>query len=236
VVWQEPNIDGVARIWARRIFGHTLGYVMPVSAETISGTPISGDADAPSVAFSTLGQAEVAYRQAAGPGSPLPGPRIFLNTLPDGESLKASGTQFLGASVADSFVPGGSGAVVGPPSVDIDAHREIRLVYDANGKPRVVQGNGTGLTGALSLGSPFSTGDILPASVMNPAGGGVSAWPSTEPGGEPAVALREDFPDGAMQTGLVSGGAGGSWPFSRVHSGTRRSWPRRPPRRQPSLS
>jgi PKD domain len=209
VVWQEPDIDGVARIWARRIFGHTLGYVMPVSASSIAGGPISGDADAPSVAFSALGQAEVAYRQAAGPGSPLLGPRIFLNTLPDGESLKASGTEFLGASVADSAVSGGAGAVIGPPSVDIDAHREIRLVYDAAGTPRVVQGSGAGLTGAFSLGPPYSASDLPSVSVMNPAGGGISAWPSSERGGDPAVALREDFPNGAVQTGLVSGGAGG---------------------------
>lgn len=207
VVWQEPDIDGVARIWARRVFGHTLGYVMPVSATTLAGAPISTDADAPSVAFSPLGQAEVAYRQAAGPGSPLPGPRVFVNMLPDGESLKASGIQFLGASIADQGVP--AGATIGPPSVDIDTHREIRLVYDAGGTPRVVQGDGAGLTGAASLGPSYSAVDLPAVSVMNPAGGGVSAWPSTERSGNPAVAVREDFPDGAVQTGLVSGGAGG---------------------------
>ena len=44
---------------------------------------------------------------------------------------------------------------------------------------------------------------------MNPAGGGVSAWPSADSAGHPAVAVREDFPDGAVQTALVGGGAGG---------------------------
>ena len=100
VVWQEPEINGVARIWARRLFGSGLDYVLPVSATSLAGAPIDDDADAPSVAISRLGQAEVAYRQPVGPGSPLPGPRIFLNTLPDGES--ANGAEFLGASVVDS--------------------------------------------------------------------------------------------------------------------------------------
>src|SRR6202023_2294822 len=100
VVWQEPDIEGTARIWARRIFGSSIDYVLPVSAPGYSN-----DADAPSVAISRLGQAEVAYRQLTGPGSPLPGPRIFLNTLPDGES--ANGSQFLGASIVDSAVSGG---------------------------------------------------------------------------------------------------------------------------------
>src|SRR5581483_3622174 len=100
VAWQEPEIGGVARIWARRIFGRTLDYVLPVSAESLGGSPIGDDADAPSVAVSQLGEAAVAYRQAAGPGSPLPGPRIFLNMLPNGEST--SGAEFQGAAVADA--------------------------------------------------------------------------------------------------------------------------------------
>jgi hypothetical protein len=208
VVWQEPEIEGVARIWARRLFGTTLNYVLPVSATSFAGAPIGLDADAPSVALSRLGQAEVAYRQAAGPGSPLPGPRIFLNTLPDGESAKASGTEFLGASVADSDVADGTAATIGPPSVDIDEKRDIRLLYDSNGTPRVVEGGDRGLTGTLSLGPPFVGAELAAASVMNPAGGGVSAWPSAI-GEDPAVAVREDFPDGAVQTALVSGGAGG---------------------------
>ncbi len=74
------------------------------SRHDLHGRPIDDDADAPSVAISKLGQAVVAYRQSAGPGSPLPGPRIFLNTLPDGES--SSGAEFLGASIADNQVGG----------------------------------------------------------------------------------------------------------------------------------
>jgi hypothetical protein len=206
VVWQEPDIDGVARIWARRLFGRGLEYVLPVSAASLGGAPIGDDADGPSVAISRLGQAEVAYRQGVSPGSPLPGPRIFLNTLPDGES--ASGAQFSGAGVVDSAVSGGFGASIGPPSLDIDEKQDLRLLYDANGTPRVIEGNGRGLSGALSLGSPFAGPEPLSASVMNPAGGGVSAWSSADAHGA-AVAAREDFPGGAVQTALLRGGAGG---------------------------
>jgi hypothetical protein len=208
VVWQEPNVEThVAQIWARRLFGSTLDYVMPVSAETFDGAPIGQDADAPSVAVSWLGQADVAYRQAVGPGSPLPGPRIFLNILPNGESK--SGAEFAGASIADSAVSGGEQASIGAPSIDIDEKEDLRLLYDANGTPRVIEGDDKGLTGALSLGPPFAGSEISAASVMNPQGGGVSAWPSANPQGDPAVAVREDFPSGAVQTALVSGGAGG---------------------------
>jgi hypothetical protein len=207
VVWQEPEISGVARIWARRLFGANLDYVLPVSATSLDGAPLEGEADAPAVAISVLGQAEVAYRQGAGPNSPLPGPRVFLNTLPDGES--ENGALFTGARVADTGVPGGAAAKIGPPSIDVDEQRELRLVYDDNGSPRVIEGNDKGLLSAVSLGPSFSGTEAPAASVMNPAGGGVSAWVSSEPNGTPAVAVREDFPDGAVQTGLVGGGAGG---------------------------
>jgi hypothetical protein len=208
VVWQEPDVDGVARIWARRLFGSTLDYVMPVSAQEISGHKIEQDADASSVAISRLGQAEVAYRQSYGAGSPLLGPRILLNTLPDGEST--TGAEFEGAEVVDNAVSGGSAASVGPPSIDIDDKRDLRLLYDSNGTPRVIQGNDLGLTGPLALDRPpFAGADPFAASVMNPAGGGVSAWPSADALGNEAVAVREDFPSGAMQTALLSGGAGG---------------------------
>jgi hypothetical protein len=208
VVWQEPDITGVARIWARRIFGSTLDYVMPVSASSYDNAPIQQDADAPAVSISRLGEAEVAYRQVAGPGSPLPGPRIFLNTLSDGEAL--SGAEFEGAKIVDSDVSGGQSATVGPPSIDNDEKQDLRLLYDANGTPRVIEGTDVGLTAALSLGPPFAGSEPFAASVMNQAGGGISAWPSTNSEGHEAVAVREDFPGGGVQTGLLSGGAGGT--------------------------
>ena len=213
VVWQEPDVEGVARIWARRLFGSTLDYVMPASAAELSGHPIAQDADAPSISISRLGQAEVAYRQTYRASSPLPGPRILLNTLPDGES--SSGAEFEGAKVIDNAVPGGGSASVGPPSVDLDEKRDVRLLYDANGAPRVMQVSDLGVVSTLALSTPpFAGPEPFAASVMNPAGGGVSAWPSADARGHEAVAVREDFPSGAMQTALLSGGAGG--PVSEV--------------------
>jgi hypothetical protein len=213
VVWQEPEISGVARIFARRVFGASLDYVMPVSASSFAGTPINEDAEAPALAFSRLGEAAVAYRQGAAASSPLPGPRVFLNILPNGEA--SSGAEFQGASVADNAVSGGKSASIGRPSIDVDEKEALRLLYDSNGTPRVVEGTDVGLSGTVSLGPPFvgsrlePTNELSSASVMNPEGGGVSAWPSADPQGAPAVAVREDFPSGAVQTGLVGGGAGG---------------------------
>ena len=213
VVWQEPEASRTARIWARRIFGQSLDYVMPVTATSSGGAPIAVDADAPAVAITKLGQAEVAYRQPWSPGSPLPGPRIFLNTLSDGES--EAGTEFLGAEVADNAVPGGHLATIGRPSLDVDERRETRLLYDANGAPRVIERSDKGVLSASTLGTSFAgsllgpANELASAAVINPEGGGVSAWPSTDALGRAGVGVREDFPNGAVQTALLSGGAGG---------------------------
>jgi hypothetical protein len=213
VAWQEPEASGVARIWARRIFGQSLNYVMPVTATSYAGSPISNDADAPAVAITRLGQAELAYRQPYATGSPLPGPRIFLNTLSDGES--EAGTEFQGATIADPVVPGGHAATIGRPSLDVDDRRETRLLYDDNGEPRVVLRSDKGELSQSTLGTPF-TGSLLgaatelaPAAVVNPEGGGFAAWPSSDKQGRAGVGVREDFPNGAVQTALLSGGAGG---------------------------
>lgn len=207
VVWQEPDINGVARIWARRFFGSTLDYVLPVSASSLNGKPVGLDADAPGVAISRLGQAEVAYRQAGGPGSPLPSARILLNILPDGES--ADGSQFQGAAVVDSAAAARAGGSIGEPCISLEEKDEVRLLYDAGGEPRVVVGEQLGLVGALSLGSPFAGAETSCAIATNPSGGAVAAWPSADGAGHPGVSVREDFPSGAVQTGLVFGGAGG---------------------------
>ncbi|HEX4437377.1 MAG TPA: PKD domain-containing protein [Solirubrobacteraceae bacterium] len=213
VVWQEPEASGVARIWARRVFGQTLSYVMPVTATAVGGTPINNDADAPSVAITKLGQAEVAYRQPWTVGSPLAGPRIFLNTLSDGESER--GAEFSGAISVDPTLAGGHTASVGRPSVDANERREARVLYDGNGQPRVIERSDKGELAVSALGTPFSgslfgAADALAsAAVVTPEGGGVMAWPSSDPQGRPGVGVREDFPSGAVQTALLSGGAGG---------------------------
>lgn len=213
VVWQEPEASGVARIWARRIFGQTLNYVMPVTATAVGATPINNDADAPSVAITKLGQAEVAYRQPWTVGSPLAGPRIFINTLSDGES--EGGAEFSGALVADPNLPGGRTASVGRPSIDANERRETRVLYDGDGQPRVIERSDKGELAVSELGSPFSGSQLgaadalASAAVVNPEGGGVMAWPSSDSQGRPGIGVREDFPSGAVQTALVSGGAGG---------------------------
>src|SRR6185437_5640730 len=99
VAWQEPDDDFVDRIWARRIFGLTLGIPLIVSPQAYGGAPLHGPADAFTLDETGFGEAAVALRQEPAPGSPLQGPHVFVNTIPEAFSNNAS--QFGGARVAD---------------------------------------------------------------------------------------------------------------------------------------
>ena len=140
---------------------------MPVSATTLQRGPDQRPTRTlRASAFSRLGQAEVAYRQPGGPGSPLPGPRIFLNILPDGES--ANGAEFEGARVLDPGLGGGAAAVVGPPSIDIDEQQGMRLLYDANGTPRVIEGAGSATSPASRSGRRSRAPNRSPSASWTP--------------------------------------------------------------------
>lgn len=193
VVWQEPEIDGVARIWARRLFGSSKGNVLAVSPTTIAGKPVDVDADAPTVALSPYGQAEVAFRLAGGVGSPLGSASILLNTLPMPVTEEVS--SFTGPTVLDSA------ATLGPPSVAVESHNKYRLAYTAGRATRLLSGdeNGAGqptVLGGANAEAAFTT--------IDPEGGGSTVWSSVDSAGLPVVEVREDFPGGLWQTGYLS--------------------------------
>lgn len=199
VVWQEPEINGVARIWARRLFGTTLGSVLAVSPSSIAGVPVTVDADAPAVALGENGQAAVAFRLQGGAGSPLGSPHVLVSTL--SEPLAEQVSSFSAA------VPLDGAGTLGPPSVAIDSYGQFRVAYTASGAARLVAGvessSGvpTGEGPPRALGS--ASGESAFASIA-PDGGGTTAWPAVARNGLPAVAVHEDFPGGSSQNAYLS--------------------------------
>lgn len=194
VVWQEPAIDGVAQIWARRLAGTTKGNVLEVSPSSIAGKPVTAEAEAPALALSEYGEAKVAFRLAGGPGSPLGSPHVMLNTLtlPVVEEVSS----FTGAVALDGA------ASIGVPSVAIDAAGEYRLAYTAAGASRLIAGKETANGPPATLGGAGRGEQAL--TTIDPGGGGVSAWPATDAAGRPVVEAHQDFPGGAAQTADLS--------------------------------
>jgi hypothetical protein len=201
VAWQEPEANGIARIWARRIFGTTLGLVLPASPATYGGAPVTADATALGLSVSAFGEAEVLSTVAGGPDSSPTTPLIFANTLPG--TTAPSGAQFLGATRV-----GVAAGEVGAPSVAVDDLGEYRIAFAAAGAARILTGNERGgVAPEVPLGPAAAPTGPGAVTALNPNGGGVSAWPA---GGAAGVGVREDFPDGAAQAAQVSGAQGGS--------------------------
>jgi hypothetical protein len=192
VLWQEPNIEGVARIWARRLFGSTKGNTLEVSPASIAGSAVTAEADAPALALGEYGQAEVAFRLDGGSGSSPDVPEVMLNTLtmPVAEEVSA----FTGA------VTLGSTDSIGEPSVTVDGNGDYRVAYTANGSTQLSSGK----EGASNAPAVLGSGSGAALVTLDPEGGESTAWPTTDPAGQPAIELRQDFPDGAFQTGYLS--------------------------------
>jgi hypothetical protein len=194
VAWQEPDSTGVARIWARRIYGTRLGNVLEVSPTESGGRPIAAEADAPAIAVSGYGEAKIAYRLEGGDGSPYGGAKILLNTLP--AETAPAGAKLTGAAVV------GGAPTLGSPSVSIDDKTAFRLAYTGGpsvsaGSTMAVSGNETNGLGAPSALGPASGTQV--ATTINPAGGGLTVWSSTTSTGSSVVDAREDYAGGAWQ-------------------------------------
>ncbi len=206
-VWQEPTIDGVARIWARRVFGATLGNAIEVSPETINGQPVTVDADAPAVAISDYAEAKFAFRLQGGAGSPLVTPHVLVNTL-------LSEFETSNGNVTGPAVSIGGGATIGPPSVSIDDNGGFNAGFTINGQTEIVTGTEKSADAPQPVGP--SSGDPGLAT-LDPDGGGAAVWPGTNPAGQSVVQVRDTFPDGGWQTASVAASLSG--PISSLSIG-----------------
>ncbi len=208
VAWQEPDQSGAARILLRRVFGTTPGPVLEASPVNWEGQPVTADADSFSLSVSALAQVRLAMRIAPGSSSVLSG-RILLNSLEPNFSLTA-GT-LTGAELADGgAVAGGAGPPGVAASDEGGGEGSMRLGFLAGPQLRLI---GVDNEGALS-GVPVPAGPApQPGSpvvtAVNPEGGGLAAYEATDGEGRPAVAVRQEYPSGAAQTGFLFGRQGG---------------------------
>ncbi|HET6999115.1 MAG TPA: hypothetical protein VFI03_11050 [Solirubrobacterales bacterium] len=209
VAWQEPDQSGAARIYLRRIFGTVLGPILQASPSTWQGEPVTGDADAFSLAVTPLNQARVAVRVAgAGGAAPV---RLFLNTLP--ASFEIPSNALAGPQQIFSAPP--PSANIGPPG--LAAYEKggeeglLRLGFVANGQihQSAVEEDGRLTPVAAPPGPPAQAGAEAGAA-LNPDGSGTVAYPALGPDQRQMVAVRQESASGAEQLALLTGGQTGS--------------------------
>lgn len=211
VAWQEPDVvSGVARIYARRVFGSRLGNVLAVSPDKEGERPVGEEADGIDVAVSRLGSGVVAFRRAARTGADGRA-ELLLNRLP--VETDEAGWRFAGARTVATAAPGR----LGMPAAAIDEDDDYRVAFGADGVVRLLSGGNDAPPAVADLGGAASAGDEPIAATIDPSGGGTAAWAGRDANGGPAVAIRQDFSTGAFQTAVV--GAARSGPVGTIALG-----------------
>ncbi|HET6997573.1 MAG TPA: PKD domain-containing protein [Solirubrobacterales bacterium] len=210
VAWQEPDLTGVARILVRRVTGTTLGPVYAASPEAWEGRPVTDDATALGLDVTGFDMARVAVRVDGAPGSPLRGQRVFMTSL--GSSYSTEGGEPVGPEPADG---GGSGAApIGPPAVAASdeggGDGSLRLAFSAGSVVRLVGVDEEGrLQASQESAGPIAEPGTAVVAAVDPEGGGIVAYEALDEIGSPTVAVRQEFPLGGSQTGLLYGPLGG---------------------------
>jgi hypothetical protein len=119
IAWQEPDDDFIDRVWARRVFGATVGLPLLVSPQKIGETPLRGGADQPALDIAGFGQATIAFRQRGQRSGPQVGTRLWAATIPETfvqEAARPLPARVIDGLEADPPVEPGRASVAGAPA------------------------------------------------------------------------------------------------------------------------
>jgi len=203
VAWQEPDDEFVDRVWARRLFGTSVGIPLQVSPSSWEGAPLRGPADAFALDVAGFGQAAVAFRQQPGQASKLDAPRVFVNEMPD--VFAEGAAAFGGARLADGGAPAG----LGVPSVGVDPRGLFAIGFGSGQATLLSSGDdaGVGKVERLDDGGSVAPGD--PLVDLAETGAAVAAWRELR-GGAGLVAVQERRADGVVEPTALSAPGGGA--------------------------
>jgi hypothetical protein len=203
VAWREPDDEFVNRIWARRVFGSSVGIPLQASPGSWEGAPLRGEADAFDLDDAGFGQVAVAFRQQPGQGSKLSAPRAFVNEMPD--AFVEGASAFSGARLVDGGVRGGLGA----PSVAVEPEGGFLAGFSSGASTLLASGDNAavGATDRADDGGSQIAGE--PLVDLGASLAGVVAW-REQRGGAGSVAVRERQADGVLDSAALSAPGGGA--------------------------
>jgi hypothetical protein len=203
VAWQEPDDEFVDRIWARRVFGTSLGFVLPVSPSSWQNAPLRAPADAFALDTSGFGQVAVAIRQQPGPGSAIAAPRLFVNEMLDAFSDK--GANFEGPRLADGEPRPG----LGPPSVAVEPNGGFLAGFGSGFASLAASGGNEDVKAVTRLDEGGSSVAGEPLVDLAETGAAVGAW-REQRGNGGTVGVVEKRADGVDNPAGLSAPHGGT--------------------------
>lgn len=200
VAFQEPDNSGYDRIWARRLFGASIGQILQVSPSTLNGQPVDGDADAFNLAGTDNGGALITYRQEPSQYSSS-APQMFANELYPSSSPGAA--QFAGPEVLGTDAAG-----LGSPASAMNDQAGFAVAYADQGSMQLSEGNPSNINPFQPLGAV--TGDARPGLTIGPDGFAVSAWTASNPAGQPVVDVEQLPANGSPVQARLAATTGGA--------------------------
>jgi len=202
VAWQEPDDEFVDRVWARRLFGASVGIPLQVSPSTWEGAPLRGPADAFSLDVAGFGQAAVAFRQQPGQASRLDAARVFVNEMPDVFSQKA------GAFAQARIVDGGVREGLGAPSVAVEPRGSFLTAFASGTANLLAVGDEASSRPAERLDTGASSIGGEPLVDLAETDAAVAAW-REQRGAVGLVGVQERRADGVVEPTELSAPRGG---------------------------
>lgn len=205
VAFQEPDDEFIDRVWARRLFGSTVGFPQLVSPQRWADRPLRGAADAFDLDTAGFGYGVVAFRQQPGEDSAFTGARIMANSIP--EAFVDNARDWQTARLID-----GAGEQSppdpGPPSVAASPLSAFVAAFGMGPASVAAPGDEEAIGQLLRLddGQPTEPGD--PQVDTSASGASAFAWKVRTPS-LGAVGLRELRRDATWADVLVSAAAGG---------------------------
>lgn len=203
VAWHEPDDEFVDRVWARRLFGTSVGIPLQASPSAWEGAPLRGPADAFSLDVAGFGQAAVAFRQQPGQASRLDAPRIFVNEMPD--VFSESAAAFGGARPVDGAPQGELGA----PSVAVDPRSLFVAGFSSGGATLLASGDDGTVDPVQRLDTGVSSVAGQPLVDLAETGAAVAAWRELR-GNAGVVGVQERRADGVVEPTQLSAPRGGA--------------------------
>lgn len=210
VAWTEPDDDLIDRVYARRVFGQTLGFVLQASPGTdpgAAGRPLRAGPDQFALSLSPFGEAAIAYRQLPASGASFTRPRAYVNLLPSTVAEK-SGT-FTGVQAIDTGTSDGPAAALGPVSVAVDDEGGFVAGLGVGAAALTVPGDEASVGAPVRLDDGSSTGPPDPLVERGGSGALAAAFRVTGAGGAAGVGLLERAADGTPTTQTVATETGG---------------------------
>lgn len=202
IAWQEPDDGFVDRIYARRLFGGSLGVAQQVSPSTLEEKPLRGPADAFAVDTAGFGQGAITFRQQPSTGAAITRPVEMVSLIP--ETFVEPSNKFLTPVRIEGDVSG----TLGPPSVAVTPAGVFNATFGTRESVRSVTGDSFGVEPPERLDGAQGTITAEPRLDLASSGAAAVAY-GVQANRRAGVEVAERRADGVVQRRIVSSASGG---------------------------